>query len=237
MINTQIDIVIIPTFNEKANISILIKEIFDAAPLVHVLVVDDNSPDGTGEIVSSLKEVFPNLDLFSREKKEGLGKAYLAAFRKVLEDTDLRSVVMMDADLSHHPKHLKEMLKKLETFDVVIGSRYVSGGGTKGWELWRRALSLFGNLYCRTLTRMPIHDCTGGFNAIRAETLRKVDFSGVDLSGYAFIMELKYALFKAGARFAEIPIIFTNRVGGESKMSGHIISEGILAPWKMILKK
>ena len=231
------DVIIIPTFNEKENISTLIREIFDVVPSAHVLVVDDNSPDGTGNIVTALKKTFPNLALFSREKKEGLGKAYLSAFRKVLEDENLRSIVMMDADLSHHPEYLKVMFQAMDSYDVVIGSRYISGGGTQGWELWRRMLSLFGNMYCKLLTRMPIHDCTGGFNAIRAEMLRKVNLSGIDLSGYAFIMELKYALFKAGARFLEIPIIFTNRAGGESKISGHIISEGILAPWKIILKK
>ncbi len=231
------DVIIIPTFNEKENISALIREIFDIVPSVHVLVVDDNSPDGTGDIVTALKKTFPNLALFTREKKEGLGKAYVSAFRKVLQDENLRSIVMMDADLSHRPEYLKAMFQAIDSSDVVIGSRYISGGGTRGWELWRRILSLFGNIYCKLLTRMPIHDCTGGFNAIRAETLRKVNLSGIDLSGYAFIMELKYALFKAGARFLEIPIIFTNRAGGESKISGHIISEGILAPWKMILKK
>lgn len=237
MTDPQKDVVIIPTYNESANIANLIREVFHVVPWVDVVVVDDSSPDGTGEIVRSLKESFPRLTLISRDRKEGLGKAYLHAFKKVLEGADVRSVVMMDADFSHNPKYLKEMFQKLGESDVVVGSRYVPGGGTKGWELWRRVLSLFGNLYCRVVTRMPIHDCTGGFNAIRAKMLRKVDFSGIDLSGYAFIMELKFALFKVGAHFVEVPIIFANRVGGESKISGHIISEGILAPWKMILKK
>ncbi len=129
------------------------------------------------------------------------------------------------------------MAEQADRFDCLIGSRYVLNGRTVGWELWRRILSRFGNWYCRVITRMPINDCTGGFNMMRVTTMKKLDFNTIDLSGYAFIMELKYSLFKAGARFKEIPIIFNNRRGGESKISNHIIGEGILAPWKMIWRK
>ena len=129
------------------------------------------------------------------------------------------------------------MLKKSEMFSVVIGSRYVSGGGTVGWEPWRRILSLGGNFYCRNITGLPVMDCTGGFNVIRADLLRKLDFSKMDMSGYAFIMELKYLLHKAGGKFFEVPITFVNRTGGESKISSHIISEGIVAPWKIRFQK
>lgn len=231
-------VIIIPTYNERENISQLVTEIFNAVPpSVYVMVVDDNSPDGTGDIVESLKKVFPRLSLLRRSGKEGLGKAYLDAFEKVLADRDADSVIMMDADFSHHPRYLKEMLSKKDDYDVIIGSRYISGGGVEGWELWRRVLSFGGNLYCRIITRMPITDCTGGFNLIRTDILRTIDPSGFDASGYAFILELKYFLFKEGARFVEFPIIFKNRTGGESKISNHIIKEGILAPWKMIMKK
>lgn len=230
--------ILVPTYNEKENIAQLVQEIFEIVPeWVFVTVVDDNSPDGTGNIVETLKKKFPRLSLFRRKEKEGLGKAYLDAFQRVLVDKEVEFVMMMDADFSHHPRYLPEILSKRDKFDMVIGSRYVPTGGTEGWELWRRALSFGGNLYCRFITRMPITDCTGGFNLVRADLLRRVNLSNLGASGYAFVMELKYLLFKNGARFLEVPIIFKNRTGGESKISNHIISEGIFAPWKMILKK
>ncbi|OHA78502.1 MAG: hypothetical protein A2V96_02670 [Candidatus Yonathbacteria bacterium RBG_16_43_6] len=231
-------VIIIPTYNERENISQLVTEIFDTVPTsVYVMVVDDNSPDGTGDIVESLKKMFPRLSLLHRRGKEGLGKAYLDAFGKVLEDKEVDSLIMMDADFSHHPRYLKEILSKKDDYDVVVGSRYVPQGTVEGWELWRRVLSFGGNLYCRIITRISINDCTGGFNLIRTDILRKIDPSSFDASGYAFIFELKYLLFNEGARFVEVPIIFKNRTGGESKISNHIIKEGILAPWKMIMKK
>ncbi|MES3005131.1 MAG: polyprenol monophosphomannose synthase [Patescibacteria group bacterium] len=231
------NVIILPTYNERENITRIVPEIFSAVPEVYILVADDNSPDGTADVVRSLQNQYPNLSLVSRPEKNGLGKAYINAFNYVLKDTDVKSVIMMDADLSHQPKYLPEMLNRSKTYDVVTGSRYVKGGGTHGWELWRRVLSFFGNLYCRTITGIPVMDCTAGFNVINADLLRKIDFSKMDMSGYAFIMELKYLLYQAGGKFSEVPIIFNNRIGGESKMSGHIINEGILAPWKMILKK
>ncbi|MEN9614147.1 MAG: hypothetical protein RLZZ347_454 [Candidatus Parcubacteria bacterium] len=230
-------VIILPTYNERENIGTLIPLVFATVPSVYILVADDNSPDGTATAVQALQKTYKNLSLISRAEKNGLGRAYLNAFAHVLKDPEVTSVIMMDADLSHQPKYLPEMLEKGRQYSVVTGSRYVAHGGTVGWELWRRVLSFFGNLYCRTITRMPLHDCTAGFNVISADLLRKIDFSKMDMSGYAFIMELKYLLYKAGATFFEVPITFVNRVGGESKMSSHIINEGILAPWKMILKK
>lgn len=230
-------VIILPTYNERENIKVLVPLIFSIMPTVSILVADDNSPDGTGMVVEEMCKTYQNLALVSRAEKNGLGRAYVHAFLHVLKDLEVKSVVMMDADLSHQPKHLPEMFAKSNLAGVVVGSRYTKGGKTVGWELWRKVLSFFGNLYCRTITRLPIHDCTGGFNVISADLLRKIDFSKMDMSGYAFIMELKYLLYKAGATFFEVPITFVNRVGGESKMSSHIINEGILAPWKMILKK
>ncbi len=231
------DVVIIPTYNERENIEVLIPEIFAISPDVFVTVVDDNSPDRTADVVKEFIKKYPNLKLLEREKKEGLGKAYIHAFRKTLEDKHVRSVIMMDADLSHSPSVIPHMRKHSADFSVVVGSRYIKGGKIIGWELWRRVLSLFGNFYCRSITRLPINECTGGFNLISADLLRSLDFDSMDSSGYAFIMELKFMLNKAGGKFKETPIIFKNRVGGESKISNHIIKEGILAPWKMILKK
>lgn len=231
------NVIILPTYNERENIGTIVPLIFSTLPDIYILVADDSSPDGTSTIVEELQGKYPNLLLISRPQKNGLGKAYINAFNFVLQDPEVTNIIMMDSDLSHSPKYLPEMLAKSLDYTVVVGSRYVKGGGTLGWELWRRILSFFGNFYCRTITGMPINDCTAGFNVIRASLLRKVDFSKLDLSGYAFIMQLKYNLYKAGATFYEVPITFVNRVGGESKMSGHIISEGILAPWKMIFKK
>ncbi|KND49433.1 MAG: dolichol-phosphate mannosyltransferase [Parcubacteria bacterium C7867-003] len=231
------NIIIIPTYNERENILSLVPMIFENVPDVSIVVADDNSPDGTGDAVKDLQRKYPRLDLISREVKNGLGRAYTNAFSVVLKDKSVKNIVMMDADLSHDPKYLKEMLSKSEDYSVVIGSRYVPGGQTVGWELWRRVLSFLGNLYCRTITGMPIKDCTGGFNIIRAELLRKVSFEKIDMSGYAFIMQIKYLLYKAGGTFFEVPITFKNRARGETKISSHIISEGIIAPWKIKLTR
>lgn len=231
------NVIVLPTYNEAENVRVLVPRIFEIVPDVHILIADDNSPDGTAQVVMELQKKYPQLSLISRQKKDGLGRAYLNAFTHVLKDSQVRSIVMMDADLSHSPKYLPEMLVRSTSYSVVTGSRYVIGGGTEGWELWRRVLSFFGNLYCRSITHMPLRDCTAGFNVISADLLRKIDFSKMDMSGYAFIMELKYLLYKTGATFYEVPITFVNRVGGESKMSSHIINEGILAPWKMICRK
>ncbi len=231
------NVVIIPTYNERENILNIIPKIFSFVPDIFVLVTDDNSPDKTSQAVLDLKIKYPHVSLLAREKKEGLGKAYINAFTEVLKDRDVHSIIMMDADLSHDPMYLPEMIKRNQKFDVVLGSRYVDGGATVGWEFWRKALSYFGNMYARVVAGLPVHDCTGGFNAIRVEKLRELNLDAVNVSGYAFIMGLKFLLAKNGATFSEIPIIFHNRREGESKMSGHAIAryfnEGILAPWKM----
>lgn len=231
------NIVVMPTYNERNNIGIVVPAIFAEVPDIHILVVDDNSPDGTAAVVKEMQKKYPNLHLHSRAEKNGLGPAYISAFRKVMDMTDEGTVFMMDADLSHHPIHLVEMIERRKTHDVIIGSRYVKGGKTTGWELYRRILSRGGNVYARTITGMPIHDCTGGFNAINVAVLRRINFAEINTAGYAFIMHLKYLLYRHGATFYEIPICFKNRVDGVSKLSNMIIGEGIMAPWKMILSK
>jgi dolichol-phosphate mannosyltransferase len=228
--------IVIPTFNERANIHDLIPDIFSKVPNVRITIVDDNSPDGTQDEVLSLQKKYKDLNLIKRERKEGLGKAYTHAFKILLKDSNIDTLVMMDADFSHDPSYLPHLINLRKEADVVIGSRYTDLGDTEGWEMWRKILSKGGNLYCRTITGMPINDCTGGFNAISTNILRKIDFGHLDSSGYAFIMELKYRLHKVGARFKELPIIFRNRREGESKISSHIIKEGIIAPWKMRFK-
>ncbi len=231
------DIIILPTYNERENVGLIIPLIFKYTPDIHVVVVDDNSPDGTADNVRKLMTIYPHVSLISRDKKEGLGRAYIHAFREVLVHEDVQSIIMMDADLSHDPSVLLELIRLSRIYDVVVGSRYIRGGGTIGWELWRRLLSRYGNIYCRMITRMGIHDCTGGFNMIRADMLRKIDFDNINSSGYAFAIELKYRLYTIGAKFIETPIIFKNRINGESKISNHVISEGIWAPLKMVWRK
>ena len=225
--------VILPTYNERANIGPIVSRLFALAPDLHVLVVDDNSPDGTASAVASLQETFPGLELLSRTGERGFGSAYLAGFRRVLETGPADLILMMDADLSHDPAHIPAMLERISDCDAVIGSRYTKGGGVAGWELWRRLLSRAGNAYIRAITRMPFRDCTSGFILIRADLLSRLDLSGINCSGYAFLMEIKYAMWRAHARVSEVPIIFRNRAEGESKLSGHIVAEGIRAPWNV----
>jgi len=231
------NIIIIPTYNERENIKTLIPQIFKLLPDISVIIADDNSPDGTAQIVAELKKEYLNLSLVSRKQKDGLSKAYLNVFSQVLQDEDIKSIIMMDADFSTQLKYLPEMLKKSEHYSVVIGSRHVSGSKMIGCKLSRRILSFFGNLYYRMILRIPIYDYSCGFVVISAELLRKIDFSKIKASGYAFIPELKYLLSKSGATFFEVPITFIERTQGESKFSFPIFWEGIFAPWKMIFKK
>jgi dolichol-phosphate mannosyltransferase len=228
--------VILPTYNERGNIGEIVSRLFGTFPDFRVLVVDDNSPDGTAGAVRSMQQTFERLDLLLRTQNRGFGHAYVAGFRHVIGTDPGCAILMMDADHSHDPAFIPAMLKEIETCDVVIGSRYARGGGVAGWELWRRVLSRGGNAYIRIITRMPFHDCTSGFILIRAGTLVSLDLSGIASSGYAFLMELKYALWRSGARIREVPIVFRNRAEGESKLSGHIIREGVAAPWKVRLK-
>ncbi len=230
-------LILLPTYNERGNIRTIIPRILGVAPDASILVVDDNSPDGTGTEVETLMKNYPRVRLFSRTRKDGLGRAYLDAFAKALEDEAVETVVMMDADHSHDPAYLIPMLQALQSADVAIGSRYVRRGGMVGWELWRKLLSVFGNYYSRLITGMPVNDTTGGFNMIRTSALRRVALDSLANSGYAFQIELKHLLWKSGARLVEVPIIFHKRREGESKLSRHIISEGIIAPWKMRFKK
>lgn len=231
------EVIILPTYNERENIGPLIEEIFLLLSKIHILVVDDNSPDGTAAVVKELQAQYSNLSLLERPMKNGLGGAYIEAFKKILADNEVENIIMMDADFSHNPKYLFQIIAEAEGYGLVIGSRYIKDGGIAKWELWRKILSSGGNFYVRILLGRRVHDWTGGFNCIKADYLRKINLSKIDLSGYAFIMGIKYFLIKADAKVKEIPIIFEARRGGESKLSHHIISEGIIAPWKILLKK
>ena len=225
--------ILIPTYNEAGNIDPLVRRVFEFVPDAHVVVIDDNSPDKTADVVRKMTDADPRVSLLFRVRKEGLGKAYLQGFAEALKDSSNDLIIMMDADFSHDPSYIPEMRRAAIQADVVIGSRYCRGGGTQGWKAWRKFLSGFANRYCRAITGMPIHDATAGFILIRADALRKANIATFDASGYAFLMELKYRLWRSDARFAEVPIIFKERREGISKMSKRIILEGVVAPWKL----
>lgn len=228
------DLIITPTYNEHKNISLLVNKLFILYPAIHILVVDDNSPDGTAEVVKELKQKYPNLHLKQRPGKLGLASAYLGAFKDVLKDySGLRSVITMDADLSHNPVVVGQMLKELETHDLVLGSRYIPGGGVTDWEFWRRMLSRWGNFYARTITGSRIKDLTTGFHCYRADLLNRYNLDNIDGKGFAFLMEMKITAERLGAKIKEIPIIFPGRVNGQSKLNNNIIYEGLVMPWKI----
>ncbi len=228
------DVIVIPTYNERMNIELLIPRLFGHVPDAHVMVVDDDSPDGTQGAVRKLMETYPTLELFPHNQKAGFARAYIDAFDLILSrEQDVRSITMMDADLSHDPVYLPRMLELLGTHDVVVGSRYVDGGGVAGWEWWRRALSAAGNVYLRLVAGLPLRDITSGFNCIRVELLRSIEYAKPEAKGYAFQFVLKHQFMSKNARLIEIPILFKNRMEGESKMTHHIISEAIIMPWKI----
>ena len=225
--------IILPTYNERNNIQPLVRRIAETVPEARILVVDDNSPDGTADSVRALAADIPNLKLHQRARKEGLGMAYIDAFQRLIAEGWADVAVMMDADFSHDPAHLHTLIRLSDSYGLVVGSRYMAGGGIDGWERWRMMLSRGGNLYAGAITGMPITDVTGGFNAIRMPQLKRLDFSGMTCSGYAFQIELKYLLWRQGATIGETPIVFRRRQGGESKISNHIVREGLIAPWRL----
>lgn len=229
--------IIIPTYNERENVVPLLAELLRAAPDVRILVVDDSSPDGTGEIVRRFTEGEPLVSLIARPGKMGLGTAYQTAFRRVLDEGEDECIVTMDADFSHNPRYVPGLIAGCRTHDLVVGSRYVRGGRIENWELWRRLMSWGGNLYVRLITGSPIHDCTAGFSAMRADFLRTVPFERVSASGYAWWFTLRMMFYRRNARITEIPITFTDRRLGRSKISTNIIYEGLIEPWRIRFSK
>jgi dolichol-phosphate mannosyltransferase len=219
-------LIIIPTYNEKDNLRRLIDEIHRIVPETHILIVDDNSPDGTGELADELSNTDSRVHTLHREGKLGLGTAYIAGFRYALE-RDYGLVFEMDADFSHRPEHLPEFLAAVEDADLVIGCRYMEGGGTEDWGLLRKALSRGGNLYARTLLGLPFQDLTGGFKCFRRCVLETIDLDKVGSEGYAFQIELTWRTHRAGFRIAETPIVFPDRTEGVSKMNKGIIFEAL----------
>lgn len=232
------DIILLPTYNERENVKLIIPEIFRLIPEINILVIDDNSPDKTAEVVKKLMLGYPNLSILERQNKTGLGDAYKDVISRIIEDKEIRSIITMDADGSHSPEYLKEFLANINSYDLIIGSRYIKRGGVENWELWRKNLSKLGNLYAKILTGLKINDLTAGFMCVRREFLERINFQEIGSSGYSFLIELKFYLIHGlKARVKEIPIVFKSRREGESKISNQIISEGIKAPWRLLRKR
>mgnify|MGYP003321364390 CR=1 FL=1 len=235
-------IVVIPTYDEKDNVRKMAEAVFAQFPsetqtlnnsitqTLELLFVDDNSPDGTGDVIEEMMKSEPRIHCLHREKKEGLGRAYVAGFKKAIE-LGAERIVQMDCDFSHDPKDLPRLIA--EDADLVIGSRYVKGGDTPGWPFKRRLISRAGGIFIRTVTGMPLRDPTGGFKCWKASTLSKIDFETVGSKGYSFQLEMNHRTWKAGCSIKEIPIVFTDRVAGYSKITAGIATESIKIALKL----
>lgn len=234
MTNDDRILVVIPTYDERENLPRIVPAVLEVDPRLHVLVVDDNSPDGTGDVADELAARHaPRVHVMHRAGKEGLGRAYLAGFEWGLAE-GYGWIMEMDADLSHRPEDLPTLIASAEEHPVVVGSRYVDGRVTVvNWPISRLLISLFGSWYARTATRVPVRDATGGFNCFRREVLEAIDFERVQSNGYSFQIELKLRAWRKGFRPIEVPIVFTERDTGESKMSKSIVREAIWKVWKL----
>jgi len=231
--------IVIPTYNERDNIQEIISVINQTTVPgydIEVLVVDSNSPDGTGEVLEKMRAGMKHLHVYHQPQKQGLGRAYLDGFRHLEENfrDNIDAVITMDADFSHHPRYLNAVLASLEKADLVVGSRYVHGGRLENWPLHRRILSRFANIYASYLTGVPLHDLTSGFHCFRRSTLQRVlKYKAViRADGYAFLIEMKYFAHYEGFKVAEVPIIFSDRTKGKSKISQKVIFESAIIPWK-----
>ena len=226
-------LVIVPTYNERENIARLINEVLEQDSRLEVLVVDDNSPDGTAAIVQGIAAATARVHLHQRERKLGLGTAYIAGFRWALERS-YAFVFEMDADFSHPPSHLPQFLEGIRDADVVLGSRYRNGKVTVvNWPMSRLMLSYSANIYARFVTGLPLFDSTGGFKCFRREVLEAIDLAAVRSNGYAFQIEMSFRAWKRGFRIVEIPILFVDRTEGQSKMSKRIVREAVWMVWRL----
>jgi dolichol-phosphate mannosyltransferase len=218
--------VLLPTYNERDSLPHVVRGVRRLVPDADVVVLDDNSPDGTGDVADRLADEDPQVHVIHREGKEGLGAAYLAGFRLAL-DEGYDAVVEMDADGSHRPEHLSDLLAAAEDADVVIGSRWVPGGKVVNWAPHRKALSVGGNLYVKVLLGMPVHDATAGFRVYRTDALRAMGLNDVASQGYCFQTDLTWRAVRAGLTVVEVPITFVERTTGESKMSLDVMTESL----------
>lgn len=224
--------VVIPTYNERGNIEKIIPQILAQDAGLHILVVDDNSPDGTGEIADRLASANDRIHVLHRRGKLGLGSAYREGFRYALEQ-GAGSVIEMDADFSHDPAMLPVFLEKMQSVDMVVGSRYLNGVSVVNWPLRRLMLSYFASVYTRIITGLRLSDCTSGFKCFRREVLQAIDLTKIRSDGYSFQIEMNYRCHEKGFRIGEVPIIFIDRHAGTSKMSRQIVLEAVVMVWKL----
>jgi dolichol-phosphate mannosyltransferase len=228
-------LVITPTYNEKENIERIIQAALAQHPSVEMLIVDDGSPDGTGQIVDGIASTNPRVHVIHRSGKQGLGTAYIAGFKWALQ-RDYARVMEMDADFSHDPGHIPTFLRHAQDADLVLGSRYRFGKVTVvNWPISRLLLSFFANVYARIVTGLPLYDSTGGFKLYRRSVLEAIDLDAVKSNGYAFQIEMSFRAWKKGFHIIEIPIVFTDRSEGQSKMSRHIVWEAVWMCWRLRL--
>lgn len=229
-------LIIVPTYNERENIRRLLPELMALDPDIRVLVVDDNSPDGTGKLADELAAENKRISVLHRPGKLGLGSAYVAGFKHAIRQ-DVDCVFEMDADFSHDPAMVPRFLEQIASCDVVIGSRYISGINVVNWPMSRLLLSYFANIYTRLVTGMTIRDTTAGYKCFRREVLEDIDLDEVRSDGYAFQIEMNYRCWRKGYRIREIPIIFVDRRSGTSKLSRGVINEAVWIPWWLRLQR
>ena len=225
-------LIIIPTYDELENLPKLLPEVLSKDEIIDVLIVDDNSPDGTADWVENEMKNNPRVKLIKREKKMGLGTAYIAGFKYALEN-NYDYIFEMDADFSHDPDEIQNFLNEIKTCDLVLGSRYKEGVNVVNWPMRRLMLSLFANMYTRVITGLPVRDATSGFKCFRKEVLQAIDLDSVKSNGYAFQIEMTFKAWKKGFKIKELSIVFTDRVKGTSKMSKKIVREAIVMVWKL----
>jgi dolichol-phosphate mannosyltransferase len=228
-------LVIIPTYNEIHNIQKLVPLLLESYSFIDILIVDDNSPDGTADFIQKLSEKEQRINLLKREKKMGLGTAYVAGFQFMLSK-EYEFAIQMDADFSHDPNEITKFMENIENHDLVIGSRYIHGVRVANWPIKRLLLSYFANLYSRIITGMPVKDGTGGFKCFRRIVLESINLNNIHSNGYSFQIEMNYKTWKKGFKIIEIPITFVDRVHGTSKMSKKIVREAIFMVWKLRLR-
>ncbi len=225
-------LIVMPTFNERDNLPRMAQQLLQLPAKVDLLVVDDNSPDGTGKLADELAAKHPEIHVLHRAGKNGLGRAYLAGFKWALE-RDYQFIFEMDGDFSHNPNDVPVLLEAAQDADLVLGSRYINGIRIINWPLGRLMLSKSAAAYVQIITGMPITDPTGGYKCFRRRALAALDLGAVESNGYSFQIELTHKLWRQGYRIAEVPIIFTERVQGHSKMAGHIVSEALWMVWRL----
>ncbi len=228
-------LIIVPTYNERENLPRIAQRLLALPTQVHLLVVDDNSPDGTGQVADELAARHPEIHVLHRREKNGLGRAYIAGFKWALA-RDYEFVFEMDGDFSHNPDDIPQFLAAAREADLVLGSRYINGIRIMNWPLSRLMLSKSAATYVRVITGMPFTDPTGGFKCFRRRALQALDLDAVRSNGYSFQIELTHQLWRQGMRIVEVPIIFTERLQGHSKMSGHIVREALFMVWRLWLQ-